>query len=127
MKIVTLLFKSTWLNFIEAENRAELLQHGTLTRRCTLQQLYNEELPVLDNGRNYWVLFVKVPMGNRFQVYDCQYPALRELIYLSSGQDGREFCVVDKKYAWLLLFRIDRMKDMVEIYRAPSSAPPEKN
>ncbi|QJB31520.1 hypothetical protein HF324_09115 [Chitinophaga oryzae] len=112
------MFKTTLLNFITSENRAGLLKHGSLTRRCTLKQLYNEELPMLDNGRNYWVLFVKIPMGADFQVYDCRYQALRELIYLSSGQDEREFCIVDKKYAWLLFFRINRPKDMVEIYHA---------
>jgi hypothetical protein len=41
---------------------------------------------------------------------------LKELIYLSSGQEEQEFCIVDKKYAWLLFFKIDRPKDMVEIY-----------
>nr|WP_295874751.1 hypothetical protein [uncultured Chitinophaga sp.] len=121
-KIITRLFKSTLLNFISSENRAALLQHGALTRRCTLKQLYNEELPGLDNGHNYWLLLVKVPLGNRFQVYDCQYQALRELLYLSSGQDEQEFCVVDKKYAWLLYYRIDRPKGIVEIYHAESAS-----
>lgn len=117
-KIVAKLFESTLLNFIESENRAGLLKHGTLTRHCSLKQLYNEELPRLDNGSNYWLLFVRLPMGSNFQVYDCKYQALRELVYLSSGQDEQEFCIVDKKYAWLLFFKIDRPKDTVEIYNA---------
>jgi hypothetical protein len=86
-KIVTILFDCTMLNFIESENRAELLRHGTLIKRCNLKQLYNEELPGLDNGSNYWLFLFKIPMGSNFQVYDCKYQALRELVYLSSVQD----------------------------------------
>ena len=57
-------------------------------------------------------------MGSSFQVYDCKYEALRELLYLSSGQNEQEFCIVDKKYSWLLFFKVDRMKDIVEIYKS---------
>jgi hypothetical protein len=95
-KIVAILFKSTLLNFIASENRAALLKQGSLIRRCSLKQLYNEELPRLDNGSNYWLLFVNIPMGSSFQVYDCKYQALKELVYLSSGQEEQEFCIVDK-------------------------------
>lgn len=119
-KIVARLFRCTMLNFIESENRAELLKHGTLTKCCSPGQLYNDELPQLDNGSNYWLFLFKVPMGPDFQVYDCKYPALRELIYLSSGQDEQEFCIVDKKYAWLLFFKINRAHKTVEIYNAES-------
>ncbi|MCF6404830.1 hypothetical protein L3C95_18165 [Chitinophaga filiformis] len=117
-KIVTILFKSTLLNFIESDNRAGLLKHGSLTRRCSLKQLYDEELPRLDNGHNYWLLLVSTPMGPNFQVYDCKYPALNDLVYLSSGQEQREFCIVDKKYAWLLFYKINRSNNIVEIYNA---------
>jgi hypothetical protein len=115
-KIVTILFESTMLNFIESENRAGLLKHGSLTRRCSLKQLYNEELPRLNNGSNYWLLLLTTPMGSNFQVYDCKYQALNELVYLSSGQNLQEFCIVDKKYAWLLFYKVDRSNDIVEIY-----------
>jgi hypothetical protein len=117
-KIVTILFDCTMLNFIESENRAELLRHGTLIKRCSLKQFYNEELPRLDNGSNYWLFLFKIPMGSNFQVYDCKYQALRELVYLSSGQDEQDFCIVDKKYAWLLFFKIDRPNDTVEQIKA---------
>lgn len=119
-KIVTILFDCTMLNFIESENRAELLGHGTLIKRCSLKQLYSEELPRLDNGSNYWLFLFKIPMGSNFQVYDCKYQALRELVYLSSGQDEQDFCIVDKKYAWLLFFKIDRLNNTVGIYNVGS-------
>lgn len=120
-KIVTRLFGCTMLNFMESDNRAELLRHGTFVKQCSLSQLYNEELPGLDNGSNYWLFFFKIPMGSSFQVYDCKYGALRELIYLSSGQDEQDFCIVDKKYAWLLYFKIDRPNNTVGIYNVGNS------
>lgn len=86
-KIVETLFKSTLLNFTESENRVGLLKQGILTRTCDLKHLYSEELNHLNNGSNYWLLLIQVPMGSNFQVYDCKYPALKELLYLSSGQN----------------------------------------
>jgi hypothetical protein len=120
-KIATILFETTLLNLMESEDRAGLLKQGTLTKLCSLKHLYHEELPRLNNGSNYWLLLIEVPMGSNFQVYDCKYQALKELVHLSSGQDHQELCIVDKKYAWLLFFKIDRTKDMVKIYNAERS------
>lgn len=120
-KIVAILFKSTWLKFVASENRAGLLAHGSLIRSFSLKQLYSEELPRLDTGSNYWLLLVNIYMGAGFQIYDCKYQALKELVYLSSGNETREFCVVDKKYAWLLFYKIDRLKDIVEVYKVGSN------
>lgn len=119
-KIVRKLFDCTMLNFIESENRTDLLGHCTLIKRCSLKQLYEEELPRLNNGSNYWLFLLKVPMGPDFQVYDCKYQALRELVYLSSGLDEQEFCIVEKKYTWLLFFKIDRPNNTVTIYKIES-------
>jgi len=116
-KIVVILFKSTWLNFVKSENRVALLKEGVLAKSCTVKQLYENELPLLNRDKNYWLLLINLPMGSSFQVYDCKYEPLRELLYLSSGQDEQEFCIVDKKYYWLLFFKIDRDKDLVKIYR----------
>lgn len=41
---------------------------------------------------------------------------LRELIYLSSGQEEQEFCIVHKKYLWLFFFKTNRNKDIAEIH-----------
>ena len=116
-KIIVKLFESTWLNFSESENKTTLLKQGEYIKTCTIKQLYKDELLHLDKNKNFWLLLIKVPMGSNYQVYDCKYEALRELLYLSSGQNEQEFCIVDKKYLWLLFFKVDRTKDIVEIYK----------
>jgi len=116
-KIIAKIFESTWLNFYESENKAALLKHGVHIKNCTVKQLYKDELPHLDKDKNFWLLLMKLPMGPNFQVYDCKYEPLRELLYLSSGQKEQQFCIVDKKYSWLLFFKVDRTRDIVEIYK----------
>ncbi len=116
-KIIVKLFESTWLNFSESENKATLLKQGEYIKSCTVKQLYKDELPLLDKDKNFWLFLIKLPMGSNLQVYDCKYEPLRELLYLSSGQNEQEFCIVDKKYSWLLYFKVDRIKDLAEIYK----------
>ncbi|MBD2770252.1 hypothetical protein IC235_20390 [Hymenobacter sp. BT664] len=115
-KIIVKLFGSTWQNFTSAANRSTLLKQGKLLKTCTMNELYKDELPLLGSDQNFWLLLINLPMGSGFHVYDCKYEPLRELLYLSSGQNEQEFCVVDKKYSWLLLFRLNRVKNLVEIY-----------
>lgn len=117
-KIIARLFKTTWLNFTQAENKATLLRHGGCIKTITVEQLYKKELPGLQNGRNYWLLMLNLPMDLGYKVYDCKYEPLKELLLLSSGQMKQEVCVVDKKYEWLLFFEIDNNRDAVKIYQA---------
>ena len=116
-KIIVKLFKSTRLNFSKSENKAALLKHGVLIKTCTVKQLYEEELLHVDKDRNFWLLLITLPMGSNFKVYDCKYDPLRELLYLTSGQKEQQFCIVDKKYAWLLFFKVYRIIDVAEIYK----------
>lgn len=115
-KIIVKLFESTWLNFSQAENKATLLKQGEIVKCCTVKQLFNEELPKLKRDLNYWLLMLTLPIDSGYKVYDCKYDSIRELLDLSSGQTKQEFCIVDKKYAWLLYFKIDRIVDTVDIF-----------
>lgn len=116
-KIIVKLFESTWLNFSESEDKAALLKHSVLIKTCTVKELYEDKLLHVDKDKNFWLLLMNLPMGPSFQVYDCKYEPLRELLYLSSGQREQQFCIVDKKYSWLLFFKIDRITDVAEIYK----------
>ena len=116
-KIIVKLFKSTLVNFSESEDKVKLLKQSTHLKTCTVKQLYKDELPQLDKDKNFWLLLIKLPMGPNFRVYDCKYEPLQELLYLTSGQVQQEFCLVDKKYLWLLFFKVDRINDTVEIYK----------
>jgi hypothetical protein len=109
-KIVAHLFNSRVSDFTQFDDKAALLKNRTFTKQCSVKQFYNEELPRLDNGSYYWLFFINVPAAG-LRVYDCKYPALKELVSLSSG----EYCIVDKKYAWALFIKIDSSKDLVEI------------
>jgi len=93
------------------------LKKGVHIKRCTVKQLYQDELPHLDKDKNFWLLLINLPMNTGLTVHDCKYEPLRELLYLSSGQNEQVFCVVDKKYSWLPFFKVDRTKDLVEIYK----------
>jgi hypothetical protein len=117
-KIIVKLFESTKLNFYNSESKETLLKHGVNIKSCTVNQLYKVELPKLDNDKNNWLLLINPPMGYRgLEVYDCKYEPMRELLYMSSGLAIQEFCIVDKKYSWMLFYKIDRAKDIVEIYK----------
>lgn len=120
-KIVVKLFDSSWMKFSSSENKAALLKQVVEIKNCTVKQLYKEELPQLDKDKNFWLLLMKLPMGSQILVYDCKYEPLRELLYLSSGQNEQEFCIIDKKYSWLLFFKLDSIKDTVEIYRSENT------
>ncbi|MFA6058242.1 MAG: hypothetical protein WC756_08575 [Taibaiella sp.] len=115
-KIIVRLLNSTWLNFHNSLTRETLIRNGRLLKTCTIKQLYTDELPRLDIDINFWLFLVNIPLATDFRVYDCKYEPLRELLYLSSGQPHQEFFIVDKKYSWLLYFKVDKMKDSVEIY-----------
>lgn len=117
-KIIVKLFESTMVNFSNSESKETLLKDGVCIKSCTANQLYKDELPKLNKDKKNWLLIINPPMGFRYlEVYDCKYDAMRELLYMSSGQSKQEFCIVDKKYSWLLFFKIDRTKDIVEIYK----------
>ena len=116
-KIIVNQFKSTWLNFSESENKVILLKESELIKTCTTKQLYDDQLPALRKDTKFWLLLIKLPMGPNLQVYDCKVEPLRELLYLSSEQEEQQFCFVDKKYSWLLFFKVDRIRDVVEIYK----------
>ncbi|GAB2843229.1 hypothetical protein [Ferruginibacter profundus] len=116
-KIIRKLFESTWANFFEAENKATLLKHGQLIKTCTVKQLDEDQLPHLHKDKNYWLLLIMLPKGPNLQVYDCKFEPLKELLYFSSGLKEQQFCIADKKYSWLLFFNVDRIKDVVEIYK----------
>lgn len=119
-KIIVRLFESSWHHFSASENKVALLKHGELIKTSTVKQLYDEVLPQLRKDKHYWLLLINLPMGAKYQVYDCKYEPLRELLYLSSGQNEQDFCIVDKKYSWLLFIKIDRHADLVEIYKTGS-------
>lgn len=76
-KIIVQLFGSTWLNFLESENKVALLKHAIYIKTCSVKQLYNDELPHLDRDQNFWLLIMKPPMGPNIQVYDCKYEPSR--------------------------------------------------
>ena len=116
-KILFKLHNCTWAKFYNAENRTVLIKNGKLFKTCTITQLYLEELPrLLDKQINIWLLFINVPQGKGFQIYDCKYSAMMEALHYSSGLRQQEFYIVEKKYNWLLYFKIDRDNDVVEIF-----------
>lgn len=120
-KIRTIFFTATSRNFIQAENRPSLLKSEYTLKCCNVRDLHERELISLNDESNYWLLLIDIPMGDSFQVYDCKYQPLRELLYLSSGLSNQDFCIVDKKYLWLKYFRIDSQENRVEIYSTIAS------
>lgn len=119
-KIITKLFNTSRQKFLATNDRSALLKDGKLLRTCTVRQLYQVELARLEKDKHFWLMLMNLPMGADIGVYDCKSEPLRELLYLSSGSNEQDFCIVDKKYSWLLYFKLDREKDIAEIWTAES-------
>lgn len=117
-KIIQKLHNASFQKFEQTVDKETLIKDGILLKTCNVQQLYKEELPKLPKDNNVWLLLVQVPMGSGLKIYDCQYEALRELVYLSSGLSKQDFYIVDKKYAWLLYVKIDHESDLVSIHQS---------
>lgn len=115
-KIIRKFHNATYLTFVGSDDRQSLLKNCELIKETTILGVDNY-LDELEDNTNYWLLLVKTPMGNDFQVYDCRKAPLFDLYYLSSIKE-QEFYIVDKKYKWLLYFRINRYENNACIYRS---------
>lgn len=115
-KIIRKFHNATYLTFTGSHDRQSLLKNCELVKETTILGV-DSYLDELEDNTNYWLLLVKTPMGNDLQVYDCRKEPLFDLYYLSSIKE-QEFYIVDKKYKWLLYFRINRYENNACIYRS---------
>lgn len=106
-KIIRDFHHATLLAFNAAANKSQLMKHVTATKQYTVTELYQTELPALPGDKNFWLLLTTVPQGKPNMVYDCKKTALMHLVSLASGQEVQEFYIVDKKYTWLMFFRLE--------------------
>lgn len=113
--ILLRLLNTSWLNFHNSTNKAELLPEST-PRLLPLAYLYTEALLEIEDEKNYWLLLVHVPLASDFRVYECRKIAMKALLSQCTPEPIREFYIVDKKYKWLRYFRADKMKGVVEVY-----------
>ena len=112
-KIIRQFHNSTPLKFYQSTDRKSLIKDCVLIKECCVNEFYKVELEKLDDVSNYWLFLIT---ENR--VYDCQKASLRYLLYLLSGQEKQEFYIMHKKYFWTVYFRLEKEKNIVEIYKS---------
>jgi hypothetical protein len=119
-KIILKMHNATLEKYYAIEDKVQIIKDVSLLRKCTVKELHNVELPKLEKDTHFWLLLVNMPLGKSYKVYDCKYNPLKELLYYSSNVANQTFYVVDKKYKWLLFFKVDTQNNMVEIYKSRS-------
>lgn len=81
----------------------------------------DSELSKFDSNKNYWVVLTTSRADFKSLVYDCKPTAIKLVIALWNG----DFCIIDKKYHWLIFFK--RNNPNTEIFKSGGFVTPLDN
>ena len=90
-----------------------------LKEKVVLRKIAHQAIPTvistLDPATNYWVVIVlgDASMAQQF-VYDCKPAAIEHLAAIAPG----DFYIGDKKYQWLVHFKMDQTENAVTLIKA---------
>ncbi|HEV2482413.1 MAG TPA: hypothetical protein VGS79_22265 [Puia sp.] len=93
--------------------------------RPVFRSLHRTDLPEVINGldptTNYWVVIVSrdSPTAQQY-LYDCRPDALLALLSMAPAS----FFIGDKKYRWLVYFRMDQEENKIALINVDGSPTP---
>lgn len=118
-KIIRIFHDATYMSFTQCNNLETLLKDDIEPKEMTILELENKISESLEEDKNYWLFLIDIPMGKRFQIYDCQKKPLIDLYYMASSRLFKfRFYIVDKKYNWLYYISMDRSENTARIYKS---------
>lgn len=101
-------------------NWADNIKHKMEIRSIDLND-HNSWLEKLEQDTNYWIVITsRFTPSAKHHVYDCKPSALITLI----GNLQSDFFVVDKKYKWLLYFKVDEHTKTATIFKSGNTKTP---
>ena len=116
-KILHAFFTTTNRDKINAATtKAALIHNLVRIKTCTIKEFCQAEIPKIESDKLYWLLLFTVPGGANFQVYDASPKPLLEMVSMSLNTPNNCFCIVDKKYQWLIFCEMDTEANTVNIF-----------
>ena len=120
-KIIRTFHKATCLTFKEENNYECLLKKINSSEDISILEFEKSFWGNFEDGNNYWLYVIDMPMGSSYRVYDCQKLPIISIYFSISVLERARFYIVDKKYKWLYYIDVKKLESTASIFYSTHS------